>query len=156
MYLSIIILFIAGFWSPGNLPVEGSGALAQVQFQRQNLLPSREKDVLPAAARHLFASVERGLQEGSADSIAPSFANRVFLQLLDGDAGYHSAAQASQILSAFFRSHGAVPVGLSSYGTSDGSPYATGTVRSAGGILRVYVALSASEERPSITHLTIY
>jgi hypothetical protein len=164
--LSIIFLgLMLCLWSPGDSPIsrsENSGAPSQLYAPqlRKSLLPSRGKESVTPASREVFASVEKGLAAGTIEMFSDKLDSRVYMQLRGAEGGYHSATQAYYILSAFFKAHKPVAVLFTTYGETDGAPYATGAATCAARGLRedlqVYVALHLSGNRWVITHLNIY
>lgn len=130
------------------------------QMQRQRLIPSQSKEKVAVAAMRMFNLVEQGLARGSVEGFSEHFAPSVSMQLRGGEGGYHSATQAYYILTSFLRTRKPVAVNLSTYGETDGVPYATGAATFAlKGMredLQVYVALNLSGERWVISHLNIY
>lgn len=129
-------------------------------MQRQRLIPSESRAAVAAAAMRIFNLVEQGLARGSVEGFSEHFAPSVSMQLRGGEGGYHSATQAYYILTSFLRVRKPVSVNLSTYGATDGVPYATGAATFAlKGMredLQVYVALHLSGERWVISHLNMY
>jgi hypothetical protein len=130
------------------------------QVQRQRLIPSQGKETVAVGAMRMFNLVEQGLAKGSVEGFSEHFAPSVSMQLRGGEGGHHSATQAYYILTSFLRTRKPVSVNLSTYGATDGVPYATGAATFAlKGMredLQVYIALHLSGERWMISHLNIY
>jgi hypothetical protein len=161
----ITIIALLSLWSPGAHPAaqaEGAGApLLSAQSQlRRSLLPSQGKEAVAEGSRVVFTATEQGLAAGKVDDIAGHLDSRVFMQLRGSEGGYHSATQAYAILSAFLKAHKPVAVTFSTYGETEGAPYATGIASFvAHGVredLQIYVALHLSGNRWVITHLNMY
>lgn len=162
--IALFIVVLAA-WSPGvpSLPhVEGAGTpsyLAQSQIRR-SLLPSGGKESVAPGPRGVFTAVEQGLAAGQVDRVAGVLDSRVFMQLRGSDGGYHSATQAYAILSAFLKTHKPGAIVFSTYGETDGAPYATGVasfvVHGVREDLQVYVALRSTGTRWVVTHLNMY
>lgn len=137
-------------------------ALSQVRSssQRQKLIPSTEKQTIPSAALDAFKAVEHGLAAGTIEPFSELLASRVFIQLRGAEGGYHTATQAYYILTSFLKTRKPLSVVLTTYGSTDGVPYATGgatfVTRGVREDLQVYVALHPSGERWVISHLNIY
>lgn len=165
MFQIISIIAVLGMWSPGAHPAaqaEGPGALpllAQSQLRR-SLLPSQGRESVAEGPRAVFSATEQGIAAGKVDRVAENLDTRVFMQLRGSEGGYHSATQAYAILSAFLKAHKPVAVNFSTYGETEGAPYATGIASFiAHGVredLQIYVALHQSGNRWVITHLNMY
>ena len=161
--MSTISIFssAAGATAPACAPA-ATPLIAQLrsQVQRQRLIPLESKAAVTVAAMRIFHLVEQGLAQGSVEGFSEHFAPSVSMQLRGGEGGYHSATQAYYILASFLRVRKPVSVNLSTYGATDGVPYATGAATFAlKGMredLQVYVALHLSGERWVISHLNIY
>lgn len=164
--LSIMLLIVVlVVWSPGAPPqsrMEGAGTssyLAQTGTRR-SLLPSGGKESVAPGPRDVFTVVEQGLAGGQVDRIAGTLDTRVFMQLRGSDGGYHSATQAYAILSAFLKTHKPGAIVFSTYGETDGAPYATGVasyvVHGVREDLQIYVALRSTGTRWVVTHLNMY
>lgn len=162
-----IVLFILmmGAASPGAPPAkqaEGPGALPQVAPSqlRRSLLPSRGKESVAAGSREVFSAVEQGLATGTVESVSAHLDSRVYMQLRGSEGGYHSSTQAYYILSAFLKARKPSSVVFTTYGETDGAPYATGAAsfitRGMREDLQLYVALHLSGDRWVITHLNMY
>ena len=108
----------------------------------------------------VFKAVEHGLASGTIEPFSEYLAARVFVQLRGAEGGYHTATQAYYILASFLKSRKPLSVVLTTYGATDGVPYATGGAtfvsRGVREDLQVYVALHPSGERWVISHLNIY
>ena len=128
--------------------------------QHQRLIPSQGREAIPVPAMRLFTIVEQSLPAGSVESFSEHFAPSVSMQLRGGEPGYYSARQAYYILTSFLKVRKPVSVLFSTYGSTDGAPYATGAATFAlKGMrenLQVYIALHKSGERWQISHLNIY
>lgn len=128
--------------------------------QRQNLIPSTQQQAIPSAAREVFKAVEQGLATGTIEPFSDLLAGRVFVQLRGAEGGYHTSTQAYYILTSFLKSRKPLSVVLTTYGSTDGVPYATGGAtfvsRGMREDLQVYIALHPSGERWVISHLNIY
>ena len=163
--VSLSILPLSDAASPASLKSGtpgGASALSQVRSstQRQSLIPSTERQAIPSAALDVFKAVEHGLAAGTIEPFSEYLAGRVFVQLRGAEGGYHTATQAYYILASFLKSRKPVSVVLTTYGSTDGVPYATGGATFASrGVredLQVYVALHPSGDRWVISHLNIY
>jgi hypothetical protein len=164
--LSIILVgLMLECWSPEVSPIvvlgnSGTPSQSYAPQLRKSLLPSRGKESVTAASREVFAAVERGMGAGTVGTFSDKMDARVYMQLRGAEGGYHSATQAYYILSAFFKAHKPISVLFTTYGETDGAPYATGAaICAARGVredLQVYVALHLSGDRWVITHLNIY
>ena len=108
----------------------------------------------------VFKAVEHGLASGTIEPFSEYLAARVFVQLRGAEGGNHTATQAYYILASFLKSRKPLSVVLTTYGATDGVPYATGGAtfvsRGVREDLQVYVALHPSGERWVISHLNIY
>lgn len=128
--------------------------------QRHRLIPSQGKEAIPLPAMRLFTLVEQGLAAGTVESFSEHFAASVSMQIRGGEPGYYSARQAYYILTSFLKGRKPVSVLFSTYGSTDGGPYATGAatfaVKGMRENLQVYIALHKSGERWMISHLNIY
>ena len=179
MKVVLLLLVVLSAGSSGlhplSVPPEGLPAVVQIPdgirnplpsgqkrslLQRQRLIPSQGKEVVPAAAMHVFDLVEQGLASGTVANFSDQLASSVSMQLRGSEGGYHSATQAYYILTSFLNMRKPVSVVLSTYGATDGIPYATGAatfaVKGMREDLQVYVALHASGDRWVITHLNMY
>jgi hypothetical protein len=107
-----------------------------------------------------FSAVESGILNSHVGSISSCFGTRVFIQLRGTDGGYFSAGQSYYILETFFRGKRTMSARFTTYGTSDASPYATGSasfiVKGKREDAQMYVALSQAGEHWVISHLSIY
>jgi hypothetical protein len=161
----VMYILLMTMWSPGTLPAgpaEGAGAplqLAPSQLRR-SLLPSRGKESVAPGSREVFTAVEQGLAAGNVDQVSAHLDSRVYMQLRGSDGGYHSSTQAYYILSAFLKAHKPASIVFTTYGETDGAPYATGAAsfiaRGVREDLQIYVALHLSGDRWVITHLNMY
>lgn len=165
MFSIMLFILLMGAWSPGAPPAiqaEGSGALphASPSQLRRTLLPSRGKESVAAGSREVFSAVEQGLAAGNVEPVSAHLDSRVYMQLRGSEGGYHSSTQAYYILSAFLKARKPVSVSFTTYGETDGAPYATGAAsfitRGMREDLQVYVALHLSGDRWVITHLNMY
>ncbi len=160
--LIIVVLLSAGssvsaLFNQPELSAVGQKGLS---LQRQSLIPSPGRDAIPAAALKVFGSVEEGLNAGTVEPFSVHFSARVFVQLRGAEGEYHSATQAYYVLTSFLKTRKPVSVILSTYGATDGAPYATGAatfaVKGTREDLQLYIALHLSGERWVISHLNIY
>jgi hypothetical protein len=105
-------------------------------------------------------SMQSGILNSHVGSISSCFGTRVFIQLRGTDGGYFSAGQSYYILETFFRGKRTMSARFTTYGTSDASPYATGSasfiVKGKREDAQMYVALSQAGEHWVISHLSIY
>lgn len=161
----MLCILLLDVWSPGVPPAgqaEGAGALPQgaPSQLRRSLLPSRGKESVAAGSREVFTAVEQGLAEGNVEPVTAYLDSRVYMQLRGSEGGYHSSTQAYYILSAFLKARKPSSVAFTTYGETDGAPYATGAAsfitRGMREDLQIYVALHLSGDRWVITHLNMY
>lgn len=166
--LIVLLMFVAGGSGSGSKMVLTGKLPAGVQgrvqlrapIQRQRLIPSEGKGAVPVTAMSVFTLVEQSMAQGRVESFSAYFAPSVSMQLRGGEAGYHSATQAYYILTSFLKTRKPLSVTFSTYGSTDGGPYATGAatfaVKGTPETLQVYLALHRSGERWLISHLNIY
>lgn len=164
----VLLMMCAGssWLEPARVLTEGmpacyeGGMQLRAPLQRQRLIPSQGKDAVPVAAMKIFGLVEENLGRGNVGPLSEYFAPSVSMQLRGGEAGYHSATQAYYILASFLKTRKPVSVSFSTYGSTEGGPYATGAalfaVKGMRETLQVYIALHRSGERWMISHLNIY
>lgn len=141
--------------TPPSTPQSARFPVTQLQPQRQT--PAQ---VQQDACRQIFAKVQGGLNSGDVRTFADHMAPEVYVNLRGGESGYYSANQAYYVLESYLKSRRLVNLSFSTIGESDARPYATGSAgfmsRGSRELAQVYVSLTQSGDRWTITQINIY
>ena len=149
---------LPGASRPGTPPSTPHGA----RFPVTQLQPPRQTptQVQQDAWRQIFARVQEGLNSGDVRSFSDHMAPQVYVNLRGGESGYYSANQAYYVLESYLKSRRLVNLSFSTIGESDARPYATGSAgfmsRGSRELAQVYVSLTQSGDRWTITQINIY
>jgi hypothetical protein len=112
------------------------------------------------ASREMFSLVQEVLLSGDVGAIRASMSGQVYLSLRGGVNGYYSANQAYYLLDQFLKAYRITSLKFTTYGESESSPYATGSVyltqKSSHERGQVYVSLSPSGGRWVISQISLY
>ena len=139
---------------------EGSGIVQGIHQIRAT--PDRQENDESSAkeTRKLFDQVRQGIQAGKLSVFAQLLSPQVLVNLGGTESGYFSSSQAYYLLEEHFRLRKVLSVEFDTVHDFDATPYATGsviyTLKGSKERAQLYVSLSKSDGKWTITQLTIY
>jgi hypothetical protein len=146
----------------GSRPAPTPEAPQNPRFPANQLLPQRQPPAQThqEAYRQIFTRVEEGLSSGDIRAFSDHMAPQLYINLRGGESGYYSASQAYYVLESYLKSRKLVKLNFTTIGESEARPYATGSAgfvtRGSRELAQVYVSLTQSGERWTITQINIY
>ncbi len=127
-----------------------------VLFSNQKVLA---QDFKSKEALKIFARIEEGINTGSIDKFSNYFANRNYLSLTNGVAGYYSANQSYYVIKDFLSVTQPLNFKLTNIVTETSAPFAAGSLRYISNGIRgtatVFISLQFIENQWRISQITV-
>lgn len=142
------------------LPASAQVRSPAVQPRANLLLKPQPETNQSEGTALLFRTIERGILDGSSETLHPLFARQVSMTVSGDESGYYSAGQASLILQSFFSTRKPTQFSFTRTNTAAMSPYATGRLtfirRGTKGSVQVYISLVRQDSQWVISQFNIY